>query len=303
VAAIAWKKKQFRSYFTREENYNKFHQLTARLLEAPTEKIMRLVQESIAVWLHSVGERRASEWWRAHHMGEFGNVSNASAGYCGTNMASGIEVYWRTIRRATIGTAGTNMSMSMEIFAPSLVKCIRDMSEKHCDQIVCEKTGKYKFPSVPVIEPATWKAVQKFNALRLQLAWVEHAKAARLQWEHVTDNLCEPDDAEQITYTDLVKKFHDKGYHVGIARTSLTGILIPTPQFIASLQKRKLFDTFEMVEEAVRPVQEQYNMLFNDTDNFLTKYPDMDAEKILDIMDSHVRRVHLIILFMNAVCL
>jgi hypothetical protein len=57
-----------------------------------------------------------------------------------------------------------------------------------------------------------------------------------------------------------------------------------------------------MVEEAVRPVQEQYNMLFNDTDNFLTKYPDMDAEKILDIMDSHVRRVQLIVLFMSAVC-
>ena len=98
-------------------------------------------------------------------MGEFGNVSNASAGYVGTNMAPGIEAYWRYIRRDTIGTAGTNMSMSMEVFAPSLVKCIKDMSEEHCNQILCEKTGKYKFSSVPVIEPATRKsqAVQKFN--------------------------------------------------------------------------------------------------------------------------------------------
>ena len=166
MAAIAWRKKQFRSYFVGEENYNKFHQLTARLLEAPTEKIMRLVQESIAVWLLSVGEVRAAGWWRTHHMGEFGNVSNASAGYCGTNMASGI----------------------------------------------------------------------------------------------------------------------------------------PTPQFLASLEKRQLIDTFEKFQEAVRPVQAKYNMLFNDTDNFLEENPGVDAEKILDIMDSHVRRVQLVVLFMSAMC-
>ena len=281
-----------------EENYNKFHQLTARLLESPTEKIMRLVQESIAVWLLSVDEKRAHIWWRTYHMGEFGNVSNASAGYIGTNMASGKEVCWRNIRRDTIGTAGTNMGMSMEIFAPSLVKCIKDMSEKHCDQILCEKTGKYKFPSAPVIEPATWKSVQKFNAMRLQLAWVEHSQAARLQWEHVTDILCEPEDADKIPYTDLVKKFHDDGHRVGIARTHITGILIPTPQFLASLEKRKLYDTFEKVQEAVRPVQAKYDMLFNDTDNFLEHNPGADAEQILDIMDSHVRRVQLNVLLL-----
>jgi hypothetical protein len=62
-------------------------------------------------------------------------------------------------------------------------------------------------------------------------------------------------------------------------------------QFLASLEKRKLYDTFEKVQEAVRPVQEKYNMLFNDTDNFLEENPGVDAEQILDIMDSHVRRV------------
>ena len=154
MAAIAWRKKQFRKYFILEENYNKFHQLAARLLESPTEKIMRLVQESIAVWLLSVDEKRASVWWRTYHMGELGNVSNASAGYVGTNMASGQEVCWRTIRRDTIGTAGSNMSMSVEVFAPSLVKCVKDMSEKHSDTLLNEKTGQYRFPSVPEIEPA-----------------------------------------------------------------------------------------------------------------------------------------------------
>jgi shikimate kinase len=41
----------------------------------------------------------------------------------------------------------------------------------------------------------------------------------------------------------------------------------------------------------VRPVQEKYNMLFNDTDNFLENNQGADVEQILDIMESHDRRV------------
>ena len=263
---------------------------------------MRLVQESIAVWLLSVDEKRASVWWRTYHMGELGNVSNASAGYCATNMASGQEVGWRTIRRDTIGTAGSNMSMSVEVFAPSLVKCVKDMSERHSDKLLNEKTGQYRFPSVPEIEPASWKSVQKFDVRRLQLAWMEHSKTARLQWEHVTNLLCEPEDAETAPYTDLVKKFHDNGHRVGIARTHITGILIPTPEFLVSLAKRKIYDTFEKIEEAVRPVQVQYDTLFNDTDHFLELNPGADAEQILDIMDSHVRRVQLNSVLVSSRC-
>ncbi len=48
----------------------------------------------------------------------------------------------------------------------------------------------------------------------------------------------------------------------------------------------------------MRPVQEKYNMLFNDTDNFLDRNPGADAEQILDIVDSHVRRVQLHLLLM-----
>ncbi len=39
-------------------------------------------------------------------------------------------------------------------------------------------------------------------------------------------------------------------------------------------------------------------MLFNDTDNFLEEHPGVDAEQILDIMDSHVRRVQLNVLLL-----
>ena len=147
------------------------------------------------------------------------------------------------------------------------------------------------FRSLPLIKPAVRKSVQKFNVQRLQLGWVEHNAAMRFQWEHVTDLLCAPDDADTISYTDLVKKFHDDSHKVQIARTSITGILIPTDEFISSLVRRKIYDTYEKLEEAVRPVQAKYDMLFNDTDNFLENNPGADVEQILGIMESHHRRV------------
>jgi hypothetical protein len=224
-------------------NFIKFHQLLARFLESPTKKIMRLIQESIAVWLLSVDEKRAAVWWRTYHMGELGNVSKALAGYCGTNMASRIEASWRYIRRDTIGTAGSSMAMPLEVFAPSLVKDMSDMSENHACKILGADTGMHKFPCLPCIKPAVWKSVQKFNVQRLQLSWVEHSQAMHYQWELVTDLLCEPDDADKMIFTDLVilvKKFHDDGHQVDMARTNITGIIIPTVEFVASLARRNM---------------------------------------------------------------
>jgi hypothetical protein len=272
-------------------NFIKFHQLAARLLEAPTEKIMRLIQESIAVWMLSVGEKRAAVWWRTYHMGDLGNVANASAGYCGTNMASGIESCWKYIRRDTVGTAGSNMSMSLEVFAPSLVKHMSDMSERHACKMLDATTGTHMFRSLPLIKPAVWKSVQKFNVQRLQLSWVENDAGTRFQWEHITDLLCAPDDADKMSFTDLVKKFHDDGHKVDIARTNITCIIIPTVEFVASLVRMNIYDTYEKLEAAVRPVQAKYDMLFNDTDNFLENNPGADVEQILGIMESHHRGV------------
>ena len=78
-------------------------------------------------------------------MGEHGNASDALAGYVGTNMASGIKANWRYTKRDTVGSAadcaGTNMSMSLELFAPSVVKHVTDMSEKHADKICVKRPG------------------------------------------------------------------------------------------------------------------------------------------------------------------
>ena len=70
------------------------------------------------------------------------------------NMASWIEAGWRYIRRDTIGTAGSSMAMPLEVFAPSLVKHMSDMSEKHACKILGADTGMHMFPALPIIKQA-----------------------------------------------------------------------------------------------------------------------------------------------------
>ena len=69
----------------------------------------------------------------------------------------------------------------------------------------------------------------------------------------------------------------------------------------SSHRLRSASSTIRLRKFKKRSVQAKYHMLFNDTDNFLEENPGVDAEQILDIMDSHVRRVQLIALFISAV--
>jgi hypothetical protein len=148
-AAIAWRKKSFRKYFKKDENYVKFHQLFARELEAPTEAIALLVQVEIVDWLKAVRvkEMRASLWFEKTWTGEHGYHTNASAGYVENNKASGCESHWKYAKRDTVGSAGSNlnMGMSLEVFAPSLIKYVGDTSGKHADKILCKKTGPARY--------------------------------------------------------------------------------------------------------------------------------------------------------------
>jgi hypothetical protein len=86
----------------------------ARLLKAPTEKITSLVQENIVEWLDSAREFRAASWFEEYWCGEKGNYTNATAGYVGNCVASGIESHWRYLREDTVGTSGTNQRISLE---------------------------------------------------------------------------------------------------------------------------------------------------------------------------------------------
>ncbi len=82
MAAIAWRKKSFRKYFEKEENFVKFHQLFARELEAPTEAIALLVQDEMIEWLNAVKEVRASVWFEKTWTGEHGyHIRHRRSGY------------------------------------------------------------------------------------------------------------------------------------------------------------------------------------------------------------------------------
>ncbi len=63
---------------------------------------------------------------------------------------------------------------------------------------------------------------------------------------------------------------------------------MPTERLITFL-KRKGCDTFGKLEEAVCELVPQYELLFKVTDRFMDENPGMQAEGILDIVDSFVR--------------
>ena len=46
---MAGRKKSFRKYFDKEENFTKFHKMAHKLLEAPTEGIAHMIQAHICV--------------------------------------------------------------------------------------------------------------------------------------------------------------------------------------------------------------------------------------------------------------
>jgi hypothetical protein len=118
----------------KEENFVKFHQMFARVLEAPTEAT------KIVAWLKAVKKMSASVWFEKTCTGQHGYYTNASAGYVGNNKAAGCESNWQYAKRDTAGSAGSNMGMSLEVFAPSLIKYVGDTTGKHADKILCQET-------------------------------------------------------------------------------------------------------------------------------------------------------------------
>jgi hypothetical protein len=71
--------------------------------------------------LKEIKEMRATACFDTYRTGEFGNYTNATAGYVGFNKASGIEGNWRCMLRDTIGNCGTNKSVSLKVVMQNLV--------------------------------------------------------------------------------------------------------------------------------------------------------------------------------------
>ena len=110
-AAIAWRKRAFRKYFSSEDNFTDFHQYCNRLLEAPTVELTHAMQGVIVTWLKSKKEDVAANWFETYWTSEHGNYTNATAGYVGkfkgNNKSAGIESHWKYMRCDTVGVAGS----------------------------------------------------------------------------------------------------------------------------------------------------------------------------------------------------
>ena len=87
------------------------------LLQAPTVETTLMLQRDIVVWLSEVGEARASTWFNDNWTCESGNYTNATAGYVGNNLSSGIESNWRYMLRDVVGCAGQLSAFPSGIYA------------------------------------------------------------------------------------------------------------------------------------------------------------------------------------------
>ena len=183
----------------------------------------------------------------------------------GNNKASGCESHWKYAKRDTVGSAGSNLGISLEVFTPSLIKYVGDTSDKHADKILCQKTGVHEFDTVPVITAKMRKAVQDFNMLRIRLAYVEHSQVFRIEWQHAADFFTNEGKGEDEGVKSFVEKLTEvraAGFEVGMARTRVEGIIMPTQRLITILTKKKGCDTFAKLDSAVQELIPQYDFAF-----------------------------------------
>ncbi len=173
--------------------------------------IAQMLQEAMVAWLYEVEEAKAATWFAENWTGEFGNYTNASAGYVGSNDAHHIKSHWRYMKRDTIGAAGSNMKMPLRTFVPSLTtsRYIRDYSQRHVGNIQ-DANGLLRFPSIPKIDSAMWKKVQDIDIRRLILAYVEGSAAARMQWRREMLQVSAMSDVN-TTITEKIRMWHEEG--------------------------------------------------------------------------------------------
>ena len=293
----------FRAYFDVVDNFEWFHRVIQRMLEAPTVEITRMLQSKIIAELRLRGELRAAAWFEDTWTGEHGNYTNTTAGYVGNNKSSGLESHWRYMRRDTIGSAGSNLRVALSVFIPSLKKYVADLSEKHACKVLNQTTDKHMFQSLPSISTKMWNLVQKFDVSLLMLSRIEGGEAVAEQWSRalkffeqaVFESVASRDDMQEpASITELIRDFYARGNKVGIARSSIIGLLMPDAQLVSHLRRKYKLEAHSLrnIEELrgyLDPIFTLFQDLFHRTGEWDAEYHDKDVEDTLVIMESFVR--------------
>ena len=76
--------------------------------------------------------------------------------------------------------------------------------------------------------------------------------------------------------------------HIGIARTTTQGIVAPTGYLITRVECKGYKQLNELMGE-MESLWAHYNILFNNTDNFMDENSGMQPDGILNIMEAFVR--------------
>ncbi len=238
-------------------------------------------------------EARASTWFNDTWTGERGNYTNATAGYVGNNLSSGIESNWRYTRRDVVGYAGNTKRISLEVFTPSLLQYLSIRSKKHADKILCPKTGAHIFPSEATYIPSKlWKKFPDFKVHSLLLSYCEALQHVRKIWAedmeffHGLEFFHGYGKGE--SFGEAITRFRASGLKMKLARSATVGILIPTKSMMQHLDLQK-FPSFELAVQCVEDCRVMYECMYHRDGNFDADYGDMSVEDKLEIMESFVR--------------
>jgi hypothetical protein len=100
------------------------------------------------------------------------------------------------------------------------------------------RNKQHVFPVIPFVTPSLWKAVQDFNMLCIRLEYVEESKVSRLEWENAADFFmtdlglwaCGPFTVR--SFIEKVTDYRTAGRSIGIARTKMASMIIPTDELM-----------------------------------------------------------------------
>jgi hypothetical protein len=192
------------------------------------------------------------------------------------------------------------MRVKLGIFILLLTKYISDLSEKHASKVLNVHTGAHSFPSNPHISSKVWHLVQQFDPARLILSRIEGCIKNRDRWAAEVQYLLalQSDDIDPAvtsrSIVDLIADYHSEARTIGIARSNLVGVLLPSEKLLQHLTTKHGIDKnssdgLTRLDAMLSVRRDVYKDLFHKTSEWNLAHPDLDVEDTLDVMESFVR--------------